>query len=587
MSGAVPDPELLHAELLQAARAWMAMDPDPATRDELAHLIEARDAEAIADRFSTRLGFGTSGIRGPLGAGPNRLNRVVVRQVAAGIAAWVQARVQTRVDVGPTQDDRAPVVVVGHDARHGSVRFAADAVGVLAAQGARVLQFPEAVPTPLVAFAVLHLAADAGVMITASHNPAGDNGLKVYGPDGSQLVPPDDIAVTAAVEREVATGAVPPVASVDDPHVEVIGSEVDNAYRSLADRVYAAARTCGPPSDGLRVVYTPLHGVAGALAVDVFERAGLSVEVVAAQAVPDPDFPTTRFPNPEEPGALDLALDRAVALSADLVLAHDPDGDRLGVAIPDRDGGWRVLTGDEVGALLADHQLRATEELGSERLVVTTIVSSALVPRLAEAHGVVHRETLTGFKWLMRPVIAHPEWRLVLAYEESLGYAVTSAVHDKDGITAALVIAAVADEAKAAGRSPLDRLDDLARTHGLHVTRRWNLRDDRPGGAGRLADRMAGLRRNPPAQLAGRPVVSTVDLASGGGSLPPTDALRFDLADDARVLLRPSGTEPTLKAYLHAVEVVGNEADLGPARARGMATLGEIEAAVASLVAPP
>jgi len=576
VSGAAPAPELRDPDLVAAARAWLVIDPDPVTREELGALIDSGDRAALAERFSGRLGFGTSGIRGRLGAGPNRLNRVVVRQVAAGISAWVQAQVGS---------DREPVVIVGHDARHGSAPFAADVVGVLAASGVRVQRFSAAVPTPLLAFAVLHCAADAGVMITASHNPAGDNGLKVYGADGSQLVPPDDERVTSAVERVVEVGELPPLAALSDARVEVIGPEVVEAYRALAGRVHETRRR--PERGGLRMVYTPLHGVAGALAVEVFERAGWPLDVVAAQAAPDPDFPTTPFPNPEEPGALDLALARAAETGADLVLAHDPDGDRLGVAVPDRAGGFRVLTGDEVGALLADHRLRATDELGPDRLVVTTIVSSALVPLLADAHGVHHQETLTGFKWLMRPVIEHPEWRLVLAYEESLGYAVTPGVHDKDGITAALVMAAVVAEGRREERSVLDRLDELARIHGLHLTRRWNLRDDRPGGTARLGDRMASLRRSPPGVIAGRRVIDVVDLAGGGGPLPPTDALRFDLADGARVLLRPSGTEPKLKVYLHAVEAVTDRTDLASARSRGEAALGEIEVAVATLIGAP
>ena len=417
------------------AEAWWALDPDPDTRAELRALLEAGDEAELERRFAGRVAFGTAGLRAPLGAGPMRMNRVVVRQATAGLVRFLP---------------EGATVLIGYDARHKSDVFAQDVAGVVAAAGGRALLLPLRLPTPVLAFAVRHLGTDAGVMITASHNPPADNGYKVYLDDGAQIVPPADAEIAAAIDAVAAEGPIA-VADPDDPRIEVLGAEVISAYLdALVAGGLVAARE-------VNVVYTAMHGVGRDVLLAAFGRAGFPApNVVADQCEPDPDFPTVAFPNPEEPGALDLALARAQALGADVILANDPDADRLGVAIPEDDGDWRSLTGDEIGSLLADHVLRNTD--GDDRLVATTVVSSRLLSKMAAAHGVHFAETLTGFKWIVRPALEHPEWRFVFGYEEALGYLVGDAVHDKDGIGAALAFAGLVADLKDPGpdraRSP-------------------------------------------------------------------------------------------------------------------------------------
>ncbi len=522
------------AELLAAARAWLAEDPDPGTRTELASLLESGDMHALAERFSRRLEFGTAGLRGALGAGPNRMNRALVRRTTAGLAAYLRATGAT----GP--------VVVGYDARHQSDVFAADTAAVLSGAGFAALVLPRPLPTPVLAFAVRHLGAAAGVMVTASHNPPEDNGYKVYLGDGAQIVPPADAEISAAID------AVGPLAGV--PLAETwqrLGEEVLAAYLDAV-----AALSLVPDRD-VRVAYTPLHGVGRNVVLAAFARAGFPPpEVVVEQAEPDPDFPTVAFPNPEEPGAADLLLATAARTGADLAIANDPDADRLAVAV-----GGRLLTGDELGALLADHVLRHTT--GADRLVVTTIVSSSLLQDLARAHGVAYAETLTGFKWIVRAAEARPGFRLVFGYEEALGYVVGDVVRDKDGISAALAVAELAAAEKATGRTLLDRLDELEAEHGVHATEQVSIRVT---DLAAIALVMADLRGRPPRALGGSAVTGMADLLTGG-RLPASDVLVYSLDFGGRVIVRPSGTEPKLKAYLEVVErVVGG--DLAPARAR-------------------
>jgi phosphomannomutase len=535
------------------AEAWWALDPDPDTRAELRALLEAGDEAELERRFAGRVAFGTAGLRAPLGAGPMRMNRVVVRQATAGLVRFLP---------------EGATVLIGYDARHKSDVFAQDVAGVVAAAGGRALLLPLRLPTPVLAFAVRHLGTDAGVMITASHNPPADNGYKVYLDDGAQIVPPADAEIAAAIDAVAAEGPIA-VADLDDPRIEVLGAEVISAY---LDALVAG----GLVTDrGVNVVYTAMHGVGRDVLLAAFGRAGFPApNVVADQCEPDPDFPTVAFPNPEEPGALDLALARAEALGADVILANDPDADRLGVAVPD-DGGWRSLTGDEIGSLLADHVLRNTE--GDDRLVATTVVSSRLLSRMAAAHGVHFAETLTGFKWIVRPALEHPEWRFVFGYEEALGYLVGDAVHDKDGIGAALAFAGLVADLKAQGQTVHDRLDALAEAHGLHATRPLTLRFDDEDGLARIATRMAAVRQDPPTTLGGRDVEGLRDLLDDP-DLPETDALLFSLGGGARVVMRPSGTEPKLKCYLEVVEPVAG--DLAAARLRAD---GALDALVADL----
>ena len=570
----------LPAELAERVRTWIAEDPDAADRAELQDLLDvaargeaAGDAAAadLADRFAGRLEFGTAGLRGAMGAGPNRMNRAVVRAATAGLARWLH-------------EHRPPGtgVVLGWDARHRSAEFAAEAAAVLTGAGIPVHLLPGRSPTPLLAFSIRHLSTAAGVMITASHNPPADNGYKLYLGDGVQIIPPVDTEIEAAIRGLGPLSGIP-LGPPGSPLITQHGDEIAQAY---LDAILAASPGVPPPGGhvrDVRVVYTSLHGVAGPLMLRAIERAGYPAPyVVPAQAEPDPDFPTVSFPNPEEPGALDLALADARRLEADLVLASDPDGDRLAVAVPDpaASGGWRKLTGDQVGGLLGAFVLDATPDQAAPglRLAATTVVSSSLLSRIADSAGVRYAETLTGFKWIVRAADHRPGTRFVFGYEEALGYAVGDVVRDKDGISAALALLGLAAQAWAAGHSLLDRWDELEQAHGVHLTSQLTLPTRAPG------EIMAGLRAAAPGTLGESPVRSVTDLAPGSAELPPTDALIFRL-DGARVVLRPSGTEPKLKAYLEVTEPVA-PGGLAEARHRAQARMTPLRAAVRALLAP-
>ncbi|WP_116947159.1 phospho-sugar mutase [Jiangella endophytica] len=550
-------------DVLEQARAWLADDPDPATRAELQAVLDSAEAgddvaaADLADRFAGFLQFGTAGLRGAIGAGPNRMNRAVVIRAAAGLAAYLR---DTRTPVGGSRHR----VVIGYDARYRSYDFATDTAAVLTAAGIEALVMPRLLPTPVLAFSVRHLSADAGVMVTASHNPPQDNGYKVYlgGPDGgSQIVSPADAEIAARID---AVTSVASVARAESGWAE-IGEDVVTAY--LASAAGVAER--GGPRD-VRIVHTSLHGVGGVTAGEALIRAGFTdLHTVAEQAEPDPDFPTVAFPNPEEPGAIDLALALARQAGADIVIANDPDADRCAVALPDRDGGgWRMLHGDEVGALLGEHLARR----GRTGVLANSIVSSRLLGRIAAAHGLAHEETLTGFKWISRVP------GLAFGYEEALGYCVDpESVRDKDGISAAVLMAELAARTKAAGRTLWDVLDDLAVAHGLHATDQLSVRVD---DLSLIADAMARLRSAPPPSLAGSGVVTADDLLAGDGGLPPTDGLRYLTADATRVVVRPSGTEPKLKCYLEVVVPV--DGDVAAARTTARDRLAAVRADVAA-----
>ncbi len=498
--------------------AWIADDVDPTAAAELQGLLDAGACTELEDRFSGPLTFGTAGLRGPLRAGPNGMNRTVVRRAAAGVAAWLDEH------GGPGRP-----VVIGYDARHGSLDFARDSAAILAAAGFEARLLPRVLPTPVLAFAVRQLGAAAGVMVTASHNPPQDNGYKVYAADGAQIVPPMDREIEAAIRAVGPARDIP----LDPDGVLVLDESIVTSYVAAV----TALVPDGPRN--LRIVHTALHGVGTETVRAVFRSAGFTDFVpVPEQELPDPDFPTVSFPNPEEPGALDLALALARDRDADLVLANDPDADRCAVAVPGPDG-WRMLRGDEVGILLADALLRE----GVRGTYATTIVSSAMLGALAARHGVGYVETLTGFKWIAR---AAPD--LVYGYEEALGYAVAPGlVGDKDGISAALRVAVLAAALKHEGSSLLARLDELAAEYGRFVTDQVSLRVDDLAVIGATMQR---LRAEPPATLLGAPA-SVEDL------LPATDGLRWR-GDNTRVVIRPSGTEPKLKAYLEVVEPGGS-----------------------------
>ncbi|MFC9626759.1 phospho-sugar mutase [Streptomyces sp. NPDC056930] len=537
----------MQQDLIAQARTWLAEDPDPETRDELAELIDTADLDELSARFAGTLQFGTAGLRGELGAGPMRMNRAVVIRAAAGLAAYLKAEGQT-----------GGLVVVGYDARYKSADFARDTAAVMTGAGLRAAVLPRPLPTPVLAYAIRHLGAVAGVEVTASHNPPRDNGYKVYLGDGSQIVPPADGEIAAAI---AAVGPLDGVARPDDGW-ETLGDEVLAAYLARTDAVLAD----GSPRTA-QVVYTAMHGVGTSVLTAAFARAGFPEPVlVAEQAEPDPAFPTVAFPNPEEPGAMDLAFATARRTDPDLVIANDPDADRCAVAVPDpdADGGWRMLRGDEVGALLAAHLVAR----GATGVLAESIVSSSLLGRIAEKAGLGYEETLTGFKWIARVD------GLRYGYEEALGYCVDpEGVRDKDGITAALLVAELASVLKEQGRTLLDLLDDIAVEHGLHATDQLSVRVE---DLSVIADAMRRLREQPPTELAGLAVTSAEDLSQGTEQLPPTDGLRYHL-QGARVIVRPSGTEPKLKCYLEVVVPVGSVDELPAARAKGAELLAGIK----------
>ncbi|WP_166846316.1 phospho-sugar mutase [Isoptericola sp. BMS4] len=557
--------------LLDRAETWMRHDVDEDDRAELAELTQAvasgrpgarRAAEAeLRDRFTGSLQFGTAGLRGAMAAGPNRMNRAVVVRAAAGLAAYLTETLGRRA---------TPRVVIGYDARRRSADFATDTAGVLVAAGVEALLLPSALPTPVLAFAVRHLAADAGVMVTASHNPAADNGYKVYlggrvvtdAGQGVQIVPPHDAGIAARI------AAVGPASEVPraDSGWTVLDREVPLAYlesvRALSD---------GRPRT-LRLVTTSLHGVGGRVLARALSDAGFTdVVPVEEQLDPDPDFPTVRFPNPEETGAIDMALGLASDVGADLVIANDPDADRCAVAVRDetvgtyqgaetaRSHGWRMLHGDEVGALLGreivSHGLGGRPPAGGDGarpVLASSVVSSRVLSSIAAHHGAGHATTLTGFKWIARTP------GLVFGYEEALGYCVDpDHVRDKDGISAAVVMAQLADRLKAEGRSLTDALDDVARENGLFLTDQVS---GRFADLARIGATMSRLRSAPPRTLGGAGVAEVLDLADGVDGLPPTDGVVLLAADDTRVVVRPSGTEPKVKCYLEVVEPVTPDA---------------------------
>ena len=535
--------------LVDRARRWLEEDPDPETRAELSELVERRALGELHDRFGARLEFGTAGLRGALGAGPNRMNRAVVIRTTAGLVDYLR-----RHGGGP--------VVIGFDARHKSDVFAHDTAAVVRGAGLPALLLPRPLPTPVLAYAVRRLGCAAGVMVTASHNPPRDNGYKVYLGDGSQIVPPADREISAAIE---AVGQLAGIPRADD--WQVLGEDIVERYLT---EVTALADDGGPRE--LRIVYTPLHGVGGELVGEVLRRAGFPDPLlVDEQQHPDPDFPTVAFPNPEEPGAMDLALGLAEQKQADIVLANDPDADRCAVAVR-TDGGWRMLGGDDVGVLLADHLIGC----GARGTYATTIVSSSLLSRMTARHGISYAETLTGFKWLAKvPDLAY-------AYEEALGYCVApSLVRDKDGVSAVLVVAQLAARLAAEGRTLLDRLDDIARAYGHHATAQVSVR---VSDLAQIPAAMSKLRSQPPAVVGGMRVQLCEDLLLGVDGLPPTEGLRFTLAGSARVIVRPSGTEPKLKCYLEVVVPV--DVSLSVARAAADRRLAAIRADLAVLLGP-
>lgn len=539
----------MDAGLVEAARAWRAQDPDPITREEVDELLAAGDEAGLADRFGARLAFGTAGLRGELGAGPNRMNRVLVAQAAAGLAAYLVQRFDE------------PSIVIGYDRRVNSEVFARDTAVLMAGAGVRTTLLPRHLPTPVLAFGVRHLGASAGVMVTASHNPARDNGYKVYlgGLDqGSQIVPPVDGLIAEQIAR-VAERSIAELPRSTD--FVVADDEVVDAYVRETAKLGVAAP--------LRFVYSAMHGVGWEVARRVFEAAGFGTpDVVAEQLQPDPEFPTVAFPNPEEPGAMDLTLARAAEVGADVAVVNDPDADRLAVAIVEH-GAWRRLSGNELGTLLG---WRAAER-DARGTLAASIVSSPALRAIADAHGLRYEDTLTGFKWISRVE------GLAFGYEEALGYLVDPAkVRDKDGISAAADFLALAAELKAEGRTVADRLDEFADRFGAYASGQISLRVTDLSEIGRI---MGALRAHPPTHVGRLAVERIDDFAEGFEHYPAGDILRLWLAGGSRVIVRPSGTEPKLKVYIDARSADGTAAER---RAAADAVVADLDAGMRALL---
>ncbi len=525
-------------EALEIANKWLLNDPDETTKAETEKLISDGDIELI-QRFTNSLVFGTAGIRGVRGAGPMRMNRVMVRIVATAIAQEL---------LSDNQGDEPPLVVVGYDARHKSQIFAQDSVRVLAAYGVRSLILPRPTPTPVLAYTSLSKKAKAGIMVTASHNPAEDSGYKVYWEDGAQIANPIDTKIAQRIDFKN-----PPTEELlADYEDEIILKGNDELIKTYVD--FASSSVSYESKREIKQVYTPLHGVGKEVFLDVFEKAGFESPIlVESQAEPDPDFPTVSFPNPEEEGALDFAVELAVEKNADLVIANDPDADRMAVVVRHGDE-WCRLNGNEIGVLLAEQILSKGQ--GEDRLVVTTVVSSRLLSKIAEFHKVKYAETLTGFKWIVRPGIEDKSSRFVFGYEEALGFALGDSVRDKDGITSALVFAELASELKTQGKTVIDLLEELWNRHGVHKTALFTKRLDPATNIS--ADFMSPWRSSPPEKIGEFAVIESIDLLSPESELPATDALVLNILN-GRIVIRPSGTEPMVKVYVEVTESVIND----------------------------
>ena len=523
----------MDSQLLAQATAWAAQDPDPETKAELLQLIDAADSAALADRMNSRLDFGTAGLRGELGAGPNRMNRVLVAQAAAGIRDYVLENF--------SED---PSVVIGFDGRINSAVFARDSAQIFAAAGIRTILFDGVVPTPVLAFAGKHLATSAAIMVTASHNPPRDNGYKVYlggANGGSQIISPTDKEIAAKIRKVAESQTFDSIPKSDD--FQIVGDELRQAYvgetASLTSEILEG--------ESLKIVYTAMHGVGWHVVEKLFEAVGLARPItVDAQLLPDGRFPTVAFPNPEEPGAMDLSFSKANEVGADLILANDPDADRLAIGIPDSSAaaGWRRLTGDEIGLILGYEMARRAVAEGKKGTLACSIVSSSVLSKVAEHFDLDYRETLTGFKWISKVP------GLIFGYEEALGYCVDpTRTPDKDGISAALIISALATQLATEGKSLESHLAELGEMFGYFATGQISIRVTDLSVINQI---MSKLRNNPPTEIDGV-AANFTDLKIGSATLGSTDGLRFDLADGRRVIVRPSGTEPKLKCYLQAV----------------------------------
>lgn len=564
--------------VLDQARAWIAQDPDPETRRELETLIAQEDHVALEERFAGSLEFGTAGLRGVLGAGPTRMNRVTVRRTTSGLCAWLKQQVPDVVTRG---------ICIARDARAQSDVFARDAIEIALGAGIPVWTFTTVVPTPVLAFSVLEVGAGGGVMITASHNPPEYNGYKVYWDNGAQIIAPNDLGIAREIELALPADQLPRT-SMDEGRERGLLHEVDHLVQRYVDRVADTVRRSDERSEVL-VAYTALHGVAENTLRDVFSRAGVcDIQSVAEQAVPDAGFPTVAFPNPEEPGTMDRVLALGSDIDADLVIANDPDGDRLAVSAL-HEGVFESLSGNDIGILLADDLLTYHGDL-DRPLVISTIVSSPMLGPVAASHGARWERTLTGHKWIQNRAIEleREGYQYVFGYEEALGYAPLPFVRDKDGISSALLITDLASRLKGNGETLVDRLESLWREHGVFEGRQLSRRFDGADARLRMKELVANLRENPPSEIGDIAVTSMIDLGRGvrwtpNGETPYTDlaqseVLIFELEGNHRAMVRPSGTEPKLKCYLYAY--ASAESDLVHARKQAVAVVDAMAAAL-------
>jgi phosphomannomutase len=517
----------IDAALRAEVEKWIAEDPDSTTRTQLQEMLDSRDEHSLRSCFAGFLEFGTAGLRGPLGPGPSRMNRAVVTKTAAGLAIYMKR-------------NSLKSVVIGRDARYGSEDFTRDTAEIMQGAGFEVFVLPRPLPTPVLAYAVRNLKCDVGIMVTASHNPPQDNGYKVYlggtvggvRYEGSQIISPADSEISADIAAVPALNTLARSQGwtiLDESHVD--------AYVSATSRLATKPGT-------LKIVYTAMHGVGTETLGKVFKAAGFPEPIlVLEQAQPDPDFPTVKFPNPEEPGAIDLSLVKAREVSADLVIANDPDADRCAAAIKDHDGHWRMLRGDEVGALLGEYMARKAPN--KEVILANSIVSSSILSKIAQHYGLPFRETLTGFKWLAKIP------NLWFGYEEALGYAVDSkSVNDKDGISAALVLAQLATDLKEEGKTLVDLLDEIWERHGYHGTKQISVRTTN---VAQIDAILSKFRDATPTSIGRFSLTSFDDLEKPQDGLPPTNGVRIRLMDNIRIIVRPSGTEPKIKCYIEVI----------------------------------
>jgi phosphomannomutase len=569
---------MTETELAAHARAWRDADPDPETRRELNELIERSDFAELKERVGADLEFGTAGLRALVGAGSLRMNRAVIRRTTEAVARYLHAR----------EPGASLPVVVGADARLSSRAFLEDTVGVLVANGIRVRYFPEPVATPIVAFAMRQLCGRAAIVITASHNPKDYNGYKLYAANGAQIISPTDHEIATLISEVGPANTVSIVeGAVAHGHelCEPVSPRVLDSYFACVD----VLRPKHGKRRDLRIVYTPMHGVGWAPMERALRNAGFDhVHVVAEQAAPDGRFPTVSFPNPEEAGALDMALALAARENAELILANDPDADRLAASVPTPSGTWRQLSGNQVGLLLADYVLENVAS-SPRPLVAQSIVSSPMLRSIAEHYGAYFTQTLTGFKWVWNAALELERTehvRFAFGYEEALGYSIGDLVRDKDGISVAVVLAELAASESANGSSLLERLERLYRRHGLWVSHQKSLVREGSLGLAQIQDAMTRLGAAPPREIDGRPVAQVRDFRSGEAGrprwLPNTSLIELEFADKSRVLVRPSGTEPKLKLYVDMRVELAPEADVW---AREKSALADAEAILNRLIA--